>query len=156
MSLFAITRKASKIWKKRRKYLLLNFEAEENWKTRRTSLLLNFEAEENWKTRRKSLLLNFEAEENWKTRRTFLLLNFEAEANFSDHTSSHCFCMRLSERKTQDCLIIQGRLWVLQHCCLEAYFTLTRMSSSIHLQKRCTHQAAWETSASEGRNYTWN
>ena len=26
----------------------------------------------------------------------------------------------------------------------------------IHLQRRCTHQAAWETSASEGRNYTWN
>jgi len=32
-------------------------------------------------------------------------------------------------------------LWVLQHCCLEAYCTLTRMSSFIHLQRRCTHQA---------------
>ena len=50
----------------------------------------------------------------------------------------------------------KGRLWVLQHCCLEAYCTLTRMSSFIHLQRRCTHQAASETSASEGRNYTWN
>ena len=50
----------------------------------------------------------------------------------------------------------KGRLWVLQHCCLEAYCTLTRMSSFIHLQRRCTHQAAWETSASEGRNYTSN
>ena len=36
----------------------------------------------------------------------------------------------------------KGRLWVLQHCCLEAYCTLTRMSSFIHLQRRCTHQAA--------------
>ena len=36
----------------------------------------------------------------------------------------------------------KGRLWVLQHCCLEAYCTLTRMSSFIHLQSRCTHQAA--------------
>ena len=36
----------------------------------------------------------------------------------------------------------KGRLWVLQHCCLEAYYTLTRMSSFIHLQRRCTHQAA--------------
>ena len=45
----------------------------------------------------------------------------------------------------------KGRLWVLQHCCLEAYCTLTRMSSFIHLQRRCG-----ETSASEGRNYTWN
>ena len=44
----------------------------------------------------------------------------------------------------------KGRLWVLQHCCL------TRMSSFIHLQRRCTHQAAWETSVSEWRNYTWN
>ena len=34
-----------------------------------------------------------------------------------------------------------GRLWVLQHCCLEAYCTLTRMSSFIHLQRRCRHQA---------------
>ena len=50
----------------------------------------------------------------------------------------------------------KGRLWLLQHCCLEAYFTLTRMSSFIHLQRRCTNQAAWEISASEGRNYTWN
>ena len=50
----------------------------------------------------------------------------------------------------------KGRLWVLQHCCLEAYCTLTRMSSFIHLQRRRTHQAAWETSASDGRNYTWN
>ena len=50
----------------------------------------------------------------------------------------------------------KGRLWVLQHCCLEAYCTLTQISSFIHLQRRCTHQAAWETSASEGRNYTWN
>ena len=50
----------------------------------------------------------------------------------------------------------KGRLWILQHSCLEAYCTLTRMSSFIHLQRRCTHQAAWETSASEGRNYTWN
>ena len=50
----------------------------------------------------------------------------------------------------------KGRLWVLQHCCLEAYCTLTRMSSFIHVQRRCIHQAAWETSASEGRNYTWN
>ena len=50
----------------------------------------------------------------------------------------------------------KGRLWVLQHCCLEAYCTLTQMSSFIHLQRLCTHQAAWETSASEGRNYTWN
>ena len=36
----------------------------------------------------------------------------------------------------------KGRLWVLQHCCLEAYCILTRMSSFIHLQRRCTHQAA--------------
>ena len=50
----------------------------------------------------------------------------------------------------------KGRLWVLQHCCLEAYCTLTQMSSFIHLQRRCTHQAAWETSAREERNYTWN
>ena len=50
----------------------------------------------------------------------------------------------------------KGRLWVLQHWCLEAYCTLTRMSSFIHLQRRYTHQEAWETSASEGRNYTWN
>ena len=50
----------------------------------------------------------------------------------------------------------KGRLWVLQHCCLVAYCTLTRKSSFIHLQRRCTHQAAWETSASEGRNNTWN
>ena len=51
---------------------------------------------------------------------------------------------------------IKGLLWVLQHYCLEAYCTLTQMSSFIHLQRRCTHEAAWETSASEGRNYTWN
>ena len=50
----------------------------------------------------------------------------------------------------------KGRLWVLQHCCLKAYCTLTRMSSFIHLKRRCTHQTAWETSASEGRNYIWN
>ena len=50
----------------------------------------------------------------------------------------------------------KGCLWVLQHCCLEAYCILTRMSSFLHLQKCCTHQAAWETSASEGRDYTWN
>ena len=50
----------------------------------------------------------------------------------------------------------KGRLWILQHWCLEAYCTLTQMSSFIHLQRRCTCQAAWETSASEGRNYTWN
>ena len=50
----------------------------------------------------------------------------------------------------------KGSSWVLQHCCLEAYCTLTRMSSFIHLQRHCTHQAAWETSANEGRNYTWN
>jgi len=36
----------------------------------------------------------------------------------------------------------KGRLWVLQHCCLEVYCTITRMSSFIHLQRRCTHQAA--------------
>ena len=36
----------------------------------------------------------------------------------------------------------KGRLWVLQHCCLEAYCTLTRMSSFIHLQRRCTDPAA--------------
>ena len=35
----------------------------------------------------------------------------------------------------------KGRLWVLQHCCLQTYRTLTRMSSIIHLQRRCTHQA---------------
>ena len=35
----------------------------------------------------------------------------------------------------------KGRLWVLQHC-LEAYCTPTRMSSFIHLQRRCTHQTA--------------
>ena len=63
---------------------------------------------------------------------------------------------------TQSLCIVQlrkkgkGRLWVLQHCCLEAYWSLTRMSSFIHLQRRYTHQAAWETSASEGRNYTWS
>ena len=33
----------------------------------------------------------------------------------------------------------KGRLWVLQHCCLGAYCTLTRMSSFIHLQRRYTH-----------------
>ena len=38
----------------------------------------------------------------------------------------------------------KGRLRVLQHCCLEEYCTLTQMSSFIHLQRRCTHQAAWE------------
>jgi len=38
----------------------------------------------------------------------------------------------------------KGRLLVLQHCCLEVYCTLTRMISFIHLQRRCTHQAAWE------------
>ena len=52
--------------------------------------------------------------------------------------------------------VYKGRLCVLQHCCIEAYCTLTRMSSFIHLQRHCTHQAAWETSASERRNYTWN
>ena len=36
----------------------------------------------------------------------------------------------------------KGRLWVLQHWCLEAYCTLTRISSFIHLQRRCTYQAA--------------
>ena len=36
----------------------------------------------------------------------------------------------------------KGRLWVLHQCCLEAYCTLTRMSSFIHLHRRCTHQAA--------------
>ena len=36
----------------------------------------------------------------------------------------------------------KGRLWVLQHCCLDAYCTLTQTSSFIHLQRRCTHQAA--------------
>jgi len=42
------------------------------------------------------------------------------------------------------CTKIKGesRLWVLQHCCLEVYGTLTRMSSLIHLQRRCTHQVA--------------
>jgi len=50
----------------------------------------------------------------------------------------------------------KGRLWVLQHWCLKAYCALTRKSSFIHFQRRCTHQAAWETSVSEGRNYTWN
>ena len=60
----------------------------------------------------------------------------------------HFYCLRY--------VLHKGRLWVLQHCCLEAYCTLTRMSSFIHHQRRCTHQAAWETSASEGRNYTWN
>ena len=50
----------------------------------------------------------------------------------------------------------KGRLCVLQHCCLEAYCTLTRMSSFIHPQRRCTHQATWETSVSAGRKYTWN
>ena len=39
-------------------------------------------------------------------------------------------------------LDVKRRLWVLQHCCLEAYCTLTQMSSFIHLQRRCTHQAA--------------
>jgi len=50
----------------------------------------------------------------------------------------------------------KGRLWVLEHCCLQAYCTLTRISSFIHLHRRYTHQVVWETSASEGRNYTWN
>ena len=50
----------------------------------------------------------------------------------------------------------KGRLWVLQHCYPKAYCTLTRMSSFIHLQRRCTRQAAWEISASEERNYVWN
>ena len=59
---------------------------------------------------------------------------------------------RASSKKTKG----KDRLWVLQHCCLEAYFTLTRISSFIHLQRRCTHKEAWETSASEGRNYTCN
>ena len=35
----------------------------------------------------------------------------------------------------------KGRLWVLQPCYLEAFCTLTRMSSFNHLQRRCTHQA---------------
>ena len=50
----------------------------------------------------------------------------------------------------------KGRLWVLQYCFLEAYCTLIRMSSFIYLQRRCTHQGAWETYASKWRNYTWN
>ena len=54
------------------------------------------------------------------------------------------------------CKKVKAVVLVLQHCCLEAYCTLTQMSSFIHLQRRCTHQAAWETSASEGRNDTWN
>ena len=53
--------------------------------------------------------------------------------------------------------------WGMKAVC-ESYSTdalrhivlLLKMSSFIHLQRRCTHQAAWETSASEGRNYTWN
>jgi len=48
-------------------------------------------------------------------------------------------------QSTVDCQLQKkgkGRLWVLQHCCLEAYCTLTRMSYFIHLQMRCTHQAA--------------
>ena len=36
----------------------------------------------------------------------------------------------------------KGCLCVLQHCCLEAYCTLTQTNSFIHLQRRCTHQAA--------------
>jgi len=44
----------------------------------------------------------------------------------------------------------KGRLWVLQHWCLEAYCTLTRMCSFIHLQRRCTHQASTPLLAKEG------
>ena len=72
----------------------------------------------------------------------FLISNFRHVLNV--------VCFLLGEGKGK------GRLWILQHCCLEAYCTLTRMSSFIHLQRRCTHQTTWETSASEGRNYTWN
>jgi hypothetical protein len=36
---------------------------------------------------------------------------------------------------------------------LKVYCTLTRTSSLILLQRRCTQQAARETSASDGRNY---
>ena len=98
------------------------------------------------------------------------------ECNFydtviTDMFHSPCGHLQGSENKNTDTIIMyeyhytvnncikgkgKGRLWVLQHCCLQAYCTLTRMSSVIHLQRRCTHQAAWETSASEGRNYTWN
>ena len=69
----------------------------------------------------------------------------------SEHRNRTQFKRRRSSEGKRKC-----RLWVLQHCCLEAYCTLTRMSSFIHLQRLCTHQGAWETSASEGRNYTWN
>jgi len=51
------------------------------------------------------------------------------------------------KRRTETQVMEKGRLWVLQHCCLGAYCTLTRMSSFIHLQRRCTHQAVWETCA---------
>ena len=73
-------------------------------------------------------------------------------------TSSHCFFWTHFNNMLQFTPKCKGkgRLWVLQHCCLEAYCTLTQMISFIHLQRRCTHQAAWETSASEGRNYTCN
>ena len=76
-------------------------------------------------------------------------------------TSSHLFITVLSIYPLRSITFpkqVKGksRLWVLQHCCLEAYCTLTRMSFFIHFQRRCTHQAAWKTSASQGRNYTWN
>ena len=73
---------------------------------------------------------------------------------------SRLYPIRAPLQLTVSCQIhsahLKGLLRVLQHCYLEAYCTLTRMSSFIHLQRRCTHQAAWETSSSEGRNYTWN
>ena len=68
----------------------------------------------------------------------------------------HKWTKNISRKAACTKVKVKGRLWVLQHWCLEAYCTLTQMSSFIHLQRRCTHQAAWETSAREGRNYTWN
>ena len=59
------------------------------------------------------------------------------------------YIKRLLNLKTKASLYVgkgkgkgKRRLWVLEHCCLEAYCTLTRMSSFIHLQRRCTKQAA--------------
>jgi len=64
------------------------------------------------------------------------------------HTHTHTLIHAHSDTRTHiytdthTNIKVKGCLWVLQHCCLEAYCTPTRMSSFIHLQRRCTHQAA--------------
>ena len=88
------------------------------------------------------------------------LTPYKKQVVYKWHWTFLCHNACVTTFRIRYCLILRykgkgkGPLWVLQHCCLEAYCTLTRLSSFIHLQRRCTHEAAWETSASEGRNYT--